>query len=53
MLAVSVVLNALVEVYLSPYSDGIPMYIMTPYKSMVDIDVFGEECLRAAGDATK
>ena len=53
MLAVSVVLNALVEVYLSPYSDGIPMYTMTPYNLMRDIDVFGEECLRAAGDATE
>ena len=53
MLAVSVVLNALVEVYLSPYSDGIPMYTKTPYNLLRDIDAFGEECLRAAGDATE
>ena len=53
MLAVSVVLDALVEVYLSPYSDGIPMYTKTPYNLLRDIDAFGEECLRAADDATK
>ena len=53
MLAVSVVLDVLVEVYLSPYSDGIPMYTKTPYNLLRDIDAFGEECLRAAGDATK